>query len=252
MAEALERWKPNTGAVRYMRYSSLEELFKWLTEEGEVPADPMVRIRPPAVPQVQYPSSRTTTCETAEDLRGRHVRGPTRRGHVTHCTFIESGSASVRSPVSRRGRRLRRGRGLRGGHGGTGLAGSQGRAGPRLEHTAPFAPSPCQLAFTVTWAQGGHDRERHRTDARRAMRPDGLGQVRPHEFHHTAAHTWLAAGGPKSVRCGTSAGAAARCCPDMEPSLPTPPHAVQPARATSRAPTIPAGLCPCRTREICR
>jgi site-specific recombinase XerD len=57
MAETLERWKPTTGSVRY---SNLQQLFKWLSEEGEVPADPMARMRPPAVP-APYPSSRTTT-----------------------------------------------------------------------------------------------------------------------------------------------------------------------------------------------
>ncbi len=46
----------------------------------------------------------------------------------------------------------------------------------------------------------------------------GMDKVHPHQLRHTAAHTWLAAGGPRCLRCATSAGAAARCCPDMEPA----------------------------------
>ena len=42
-------------------------------------------------------------------------------------------------------------------------------AGPRQVHTAPFAPSPGELAGAVAWAQGGHDRERHSPDARAPM-----------------------------------------------------------------------------------
>ncbi len=52
MADTLERWKPTTAAVRYR---SLQQLYKWLAEEGEVPVDPMVRMKPPAVPEVPVP-----------------------------------------------------------------------------------------------------------------------------------------------------------------------------------------------------
>ena len=52
MGDTLERWKPTTAAVRYR---SLQQLFKWLTGEGEMPADPIARMKPPAVPEVPVP-----------------------------------------------------------------------------------------------------------------------------------------------------------------------------------------------------
>jgi site-specific recombinase XerD len=53
IADTLQRWKPTTAAVRYR---SPQQLFKWLTEEGEVPADPTVRMKLPAVPEVPVPA----------------------------------------------------------------------------------------------------------------------------------------------------------------------------------------------------
>ncbi len=41
-------WKPSSVANRYR---SLQQFFKWLNQEGEIPASPMVNMRPPAVPE---------------------------------------------------------------------------------------------------------------------------------------------------------------------------------------------------------
>jgi len=46
MAHLLGRWRPATAAVRYR---SLQQLFKWLEEEGEIDADPMAKLKPPKV-----------------------------------------------------------------------------------------------------------------------------------------------------------------------------------------------------------
>ncbi len=54
MAEALERWKPTTCA-EVQQPPTAVQVAEWLSEEGEVPADPMVRMRPPAVPEVPVP-----------------------------------------------------------------------------------------------------------------------------------------------------------------------------------------------------
>jgi site-specific recombinase XerD len=48
----LERHSPSTAANRFR---SLQQLFRWLEEEGEVPRSPMARMRPPAVPEVPVP-----------------------------------------------------------------------------------------------------------------------------------------------------------------------------------------------------
>jgi site-specific recombinase XerC len=46
--DLLQRFKPSTAANRYR---SLQQFFKWLTEEGEIPANPMLKMRPPTVPE---------------------------------------------------------------------------------------------------------------------------------------------------------------------------------------------------------
>ena len=58
IADQLARWKPTTASVRYR---CLQQLFKWLLEEGEITADPMARMKPPIVPEVPVPVVWTTT-----------------------------------------------------------------------------------------------------------------------------------------------------------------------------------------------
>ena len=47
LADLQGKVKPGSVAVRYR---SLQQLFRWLADEGEVSADPMARMRPPTVP----------------------------------------------------------------------------------------------------------------------------------------------------------------------------------------------------------
>jgi len=45
--DILNRFKPTTAASRYR---SLQQLFRWLVDEGELSASPMAKMRPPRVP----------------------------------------------------------------------------------------------------------------------------------------------------------------------------------------------------------
>ncbi|MEA2653120.1 MAG: hypothetical protein QOI37_347, partial [Chloroflexota bacterium] len=45
--DQLERLKPASAANRYR---SLQQFFKWLLEEGQIPASPMAKMKPPRVP----------------------------------------------------------------------------------------------------------------------------------------------------------------------------------------------------------
>ena len=56
--DQLARWKPTTAAVRYR---SLQQLFRWLIEEGEITINPMARMRPPNCRKSPSPLSLTTT-----------------------------------------------------------------------------------------------------------------------------------------------------------------------------------------------
>jgi site-specific recombinase XerD len=53
IADQLARWKPATAANRYR---SLRVFYGWLEAEGEIPVSPMVRMRPPTVPDQPVPS----------------------------------------------------------------------------------------------------------------------------------------------------------------------------------------------------
>ena len=52
LADILERFKPATAASKYR---SLQQLFRWLLEEGEITESPMRRMRPPHVPEEPVP-----------------------------------------------------------------------------------------------------------------------------------------------------------------------------------------------------
>lgn len=57
MAAELARTAPSSAATRYRL---LQQLFKWLDDEGEISGSPMVKMRPPIIPESRYPSCRTT------------------------------------------------------------------------------------------------------------------------------------------------------------------------------------------------
>jgi site-specific recombinase XerD len=48
----LERTAPSSAATRYR---SLQQLFNWLDEEGEIDSSPMVKMRPPKIPEKPVP-----------------------------------------------------------------------------------------------------------------------------------------------------------------------------------------------------
>jgi|SRR5579875_1094081 len=52
IASELERTAPSSAATRYR---SLQQLFKWLDDEGEVAGSPMVKMRPPLIPEKPVP-----------------------------------------------------------------------------------------------------------------------------------------------------------------------------------------------------
>lgn len=52
IADLIDRTSPSTAATRYR---GLQQFFKWLEEEGEIEASPLVRMRPPKVPESPVP-----------------------------------------------------------------------------------------------------------------------------------------------------------------------------------------------------
>jgi hypothetical protein len=52
IAAELERTVASSAATRY---SSLQQLFKWLDDEGEISGSPMVKMHPPIIPEQPVP-----------------------------------------------------------------------------------------------------------------------------------------------------------------------------------------------------
>jgi site-specific recombinase XerC len=52
IASELERTAPSSAATRYR---SLQQLFSWLDEEGEISGSPMAKMRPPIIPEKPVP-----------------------------------------------------------------------------------------------------------------------------------------------------------------------------------------------------
>jgi integrase len=195
MAETLERGKPSTAAVRYR---SLQRLFKWLSEEGEVPTDPMARMRPPAVPEVPVPvvadddlRKLLKTCEdrTFEDRRNvamlrTLIESGCRLGEVAGLKVEDVDFEEDVVYVVGKGRRPRR----------VAFGARTGQAldkYTRLRSRRPYASLPSVwLGPKGAMTESGIAQMLERRCAQA-----GMDKVHPHQFRRTAAHTWLAAGG---------------------------------------------------------
>jgi site-specific recombinase XerC len=59
IAAELERTAPSSAAARYR---SLQQLFSWLDEQGEIEGSPMAKTRPPKIPEKPAPCFPMTTC----------------------------------------------------------------------------------------------------------------------------------------------------------------------------------------------
>ena len=68
IADQLATHKPATAGIRFR---SLQQLFKWTADEGEIAQSPMVRMRPPKAPEQPVPVLREDDLRRLlEDMRG--------------------------------------------------------------------------------------------------------------------------------------------------------------------------------------
>jgi site-specific recombinase XerD len=195
----LERMvETRASATARQRYASLKQLFKWLTAEGEIPTDPMLRITPPAIQEPPVPIL------TDDQLRrllavvaGKEFEH--RRDEAIIRLFIDSGL------------RLAEMAGLLREHVDLDLEVAIVLGKGRRLRSVPFGAK-------TTTALDRYDRmRRHHEDADlpalwlgqkgpltgsgiaqmliRRGNQAGLGRIHPHQFRHTMAHRWLSAGG---------------------------------------------------------
>ena len=195
LAELVDRVAPATVAKHYR---SLQQLFRWLVEDGEITDSPMARMRPPQVPE--QPVAVFTDDELGRLLAA--CRGNTfekRRDTALLRLLLDTGMRASElvglmvadldheQSVAHVMGKGRRGRGVP-----YGLKSADAlRRYLRSRSTHPAAQSPAQWLRKkgdLTTSGLAQLLERRATEA-------NVEGVHPHRFRHTFAHTWLAAGG---------------------------------------------------------
>jgi site-specific recombinase XerD len=195
LAGLLARWKPATAANRYR---ALRVFYAWLEDEGEIPADPMRKMKPPAVPEQPAPVL------TEELLRrllatcaGKDFEA--RRDRALILLLLDTGGR--RAEIA----------GLRTGdldfeHGVVHVVGKGGR-----ERALPFGNRTGKALDQYLRARARHPHaelewfwigRKGRVTAsgiaqllRRRGREAGIENLHAHLFRHTFAHLWLRQGG---------------------------------------------------------
>jgi site-specific recombinase XerD len=195
LAALSERVSPATVAKHYR---SLQQLFRWLVEDGEIPRSPMERMRPPAVPEqpvdiltvdelrALLDTCRGNTFENRRDMALLRMLIDTgmRAGELAGLSIDDLDSETSIAFVMGKGRR--------------------GRAVPYGAKTADAlrrylrarAQHP-HAALTALWLgkKGRVTDSGVRQILERRAAEAGVENVHPHRFRHTYAHTWLASGG---------------------------------------------------------
>lgn len=201
LEDVLSKHSASTAANRYR---SLQQLFRWLLDEGEIGRSPMDRMRPPRVPEVPVPvlpeESLRALLATVE---GKELTA--RRDRALLLVFIDTGA------------RLEEVAGLR-------LVNDDERSDIDLDNRLLYVvgkgrrPRALPIGSQTVKALDRYlrVRSRHRhadlpwlwIGERGRYNTSGIGQmvknrakqaglppIHPHQFRHTFAHAWLASGG---------------------------------------------------------
>ena len=245
LAALADRVSPATVAKHYR---SLQQLFRWLVEDGEIGHSPMERMRPPAVPEqpvdvltddelrALLDAARGNTFENRRDTAMLRMLIDTgmRAGELAGLNVDDLDAEQSVAVVMGKGRR--------------------GRAVPYGSKTADAlrrylrarAAHP-QAATEALWL----GKKGRVTDSgvrqmleRRALEA-GVRNVHPHRFRHTYAHTWLASGGQEQDLMRLAVGGPGRWSADTPPAPPTnapAPHSTAPPSGTGCEAPFPQGV----------
>lgn len=193
--DQLARLRPASAANRYR---SLQQLFRWLVDEGELKESPMARMKPPTVPETPPPVIRVdevkrllAVCDGTgfDERRDKAIilllwDTGLRRAEIAGLRLEDVDDEHDVLMVIGKGRRPR---------------------------TVPFGQKPGKaLAMYLAKARSQHPdsgsewvwlgRKGRLTDTgiaqmlRRRAREAGLGEIHPHLFRHSAAHNLMAEG----------------------------------------------------------
>jgi site-specific recombinase XerD len=195
LADLGDRTSPGNVAKHHR---SLQQLFRWLVDDGEIPESPMARMRPPAVLEQPVP---VLSVDTLRALLGT-CRGNTfenRRDEAIIRLLVDTGmrageliGLTVEDVDQEQSVAFVMGKGGRG-------------------RACPYGARTAEALRRYLRARRGHPRARERalwlgkkgplTDSglrqmlERRSDDAGVPHVHAHAFRHTFAHRWLAAGG---------------------------------------------------------
>lgn len=201
VSDQLGRWRPATAANRFR---SLRQFFKWLVDEEEIAVSPMAGMPLPRVPDAPPPIVDDTdlqalvkACESDRSFAGRRdaalirvlIDTGLRRAEVTGLRHPEDVDLMTSTLyVTGKGGRPRS----------VPLGTKAIRALDRYLRIRPTHPDSA-LPFLWLGKKGRLLDSGISQMLRRRAREAGLdARVRPHQFRHTFAHSWLAGGGNES------------------------------------------------------
>ncbi len=191
-----------SAATVAKHYRSLQQLFRWLTEDEEIVVSPMAKMSPPSVPEQPVP----VLDDDALRLLLAACKGNTfenRRDEAIIRLFVDTGmragelaGMSVDDVDREQSVAFVMGKGGR------------GRACPYGAKTADAlrrymrarVRNPMAVKTTMLWVggKGALTDSGIRQMLERRCIDVGLPAIHPHQFRHTFAHRWLAAGGQEN------------------------------------------------------
>ena len=193
--DQLRRWRPATAAVRYR---SLRQLFGWLVGDQRIAVSPMERMGAPKVPE------EPVTVVHDDDLRRLLATCGSGR-------FEDVRDAALLRLMIETGVRLSEAAGIKIDDLDLSNRCIEVLGKGRRRRTVPIGARTCEALRIYLAVRGGHRQSfgpglwlsvkgTLTTSGitqmlRRRCARAGIGSIHPHQFRHTAAHDWRAAGG---------------------------------------------------------
>lgn len=193
VADCLTRYAPATAN---QRYRSLQQLFRWAVDEGEVSENPMRRMKPPTVPEKAVPvvpdeqiRLLLADCDS-KTFEGRRDEAIIRLfidtgARLAEVTGVDLGDVDLDARIIRvvgKGRRPRL----------LGIGDRTARAIDRYVRKRGQTPGPLWIGGKGRLTESGIAQMLKRRSRRLGF------HVHPHQLRHTFAHRWMSAGGQES------------------------------------------------------
>lgn len=195
IADLLERLTSSTAATRYR---ALQQLFKWLLEEGEIESNPMARMKPPKLDEKPVPvipdadlKKLFAACAGQEFVDKRDIAlfrlmlgSGLRLGEIAGLELDDVNFKLREVRVTGKGNKVRD----------VPMGPKTVKALDRYVRARPRHPDSDSPALWLG-SKGRLTDSGITQILRRRCREAGIEQLHPHQFRHSFAHQWLSQGG---------------------------------------------------------